>query len=100
MYCQVDFYFIPGLWGYVEYPVVGLASGLAPFSAISNSSEPLNLCIEVLSGGGKSPVYGGRNVCSVLKCPSFVAVMFCSLYCWYVEQSTAKALSLLLQLAR
>lgn len=50
-----------GLWGYVEYPVVGLASGLAPFSVIANSSEPLNTCIQVLSGGGASPVFNGRN---------------------------------------
>ena len=51
-----------GLWGYAEYPVVGLASGLTSFSAISNSSAPLNYCIEVDSDGGASPIYGGRNV--------------------------------------
>jgi hypothetical protein len=57
---------LAGLWGYVEYPVIGLASGLAPFSAISNSSEPLSRCIEVLSGGGSAPIYGGRNVSAKL----------------------------------
>ncbi|KAL3154630.1 hypothetical protein ABBQ32_014079 [Trebouxia sp. C0010 RCD-2024] len=53
-----------GLWGYVEYPVVGLASGLAPFSVITNSTEPLNKCIQVLSDGGASPVFNGRNASS------------------------------------
>ena len=56
------FLLFAGLWGYVQYPVIGLASGLAPFSAISNSSEPLNKCIEVGSGGGADPAYVGRNV--------------------------------------
>lgn len=55
-----------GLWGYVQYPVMGLASGLAPLSAISNSTEPLNKCIEVSSNGGKDPLYVGRNVSSQL----------------------------------
>eukprot|EP00891_Asterochloris_glomerata_P004082 jgi/Astpho2/4082/e_gw1.00063.48.1_t len=39
-----------GIWGYVEYPVMGLASGLAPLTYIDNStSTPLNYCIRVLS---------------------------------------------------
>ena len=57
---------VTGLWGYAEYPVVGLASGLTSFSAINNASAPLNYCVEVLSGGGASPRYGGRNVRSCM----------------------------------
>ena len=74
-----------GLWGYVEYPVMGLASGLAPFSAISNSTQPLNRCIEVLSGGGASPIYGGRNVSAKHQLDpvlSWEMILFCFLDCF------------------
>ena len=52
-----------GIWGYVQYPVMGLASGFAPLTYIDNStSTPLNYCIRVLSDGGLAPVFTGRNV--------------------------------------
>ena len=54
----------------MQYPVMGLASGMAPLTYIDNStSTPLNYCIRVLSDGGADPVFTGRNVsCCLASC--------------------------------
>lgn len=55
---------------------MGLASGLAPFSVITNSTEPLNKCIQVLSDGGASPIFNGRNASPW---PKFMFLLKCSI---------------------
>lgn len=48
--------------GYVEYPVVGLVSGLAPLSTLnSNSTTLLNSCI-VSGTGPAAPNFSGQLV--------------------------------------
>ena len=50
------------LVGYVEYPVVGLVSGLAPLSTLAgNATTPLDACI-VPGTGPASPLFSGRLV--------------------------------------
>ncbi|KAK9823563.1 hypothetical protein WJX72_003814 [[Myrmecia] bisecta] len=47
------------LVGYVEYPIMGMSSGLAPLKAINDTSVPLDRCI-VPGVSLTSPVYAGR----------------------------------------
>ena len=50
------------LVGYVEYPVVGLVSGLAPLSTLDrNASTLLDACI-VPGTGPATPLFSGRLV--------------------------------------
>jgi len=78
---------VPGpaaLVGYVEYPVVGLESGLAPLSALSsNVTALLNGCIAP-GTGPLAPLFAGRLACARSRLQS-PAVLLSLRFTWSFE---------------